>query len=177
MASTAASTTNSSPRCGKTCSSLERISLVSSKWRCRVNGGLTSLQYYGDGDETSLLNERGFRRFVVQAATKLGITGFIRRHSSSNVEIWYEGTEGEMDRFQALLAGWLRQELVGEVVVNSAEENYVHRRYNDFSIHRNFSNLATMGRRQGIVTGKFSEDLEMFEEVSVSSADTTEARS
>ena len=143
----------------------------------RVDGKLTTLQYSGCDDETSTLKaEKGFRRFVVLAANNLGITGFIQRRMKSDVEVFYEGTDDQMERFEELLSAWLKQELVGEVKVNSAEEGYVHRRYTDFGIHRNFTNLASARSRHGIINGDFSDDLELFEKQSVSSADTMEAR-
>jgi len=142
----------------------------------RVDGKMTTLQYSGCDETSTLQDEKGFRRFVVQAASKLGITGFIQRRTKSDVEVFYEGTDDQMERFQELLSKWLKQELVGEVKVNHTEEGYVHRRYPDFGIHRNFTNLASVRSRHGIINGEFSDDLEEFEKQSVSSADTMEAR-
>lgn len=142
-----------------------------------VNGSLTSLQWCGgDDDKSTLQDERGFRRFVVKAANSLGITGFILRYTKSNVELFYEGTDDQMASFGKLLAEWKRQGMVGEDLVKEAEDNYFHRHYADFSIHENFTNLASTGRRHGIVAGEFSDDLQHFEKQSVSSADSFSRR-
>jgi hypothetical protein len=83
-----------------------------------------------------------------------------------------------MAKFQELMSLWKAQNMMNSIVAchGASAEGYSYREYQDFSILPNHSRLAQLtGGRHGIVTGRYSDDLERLEKVSEYSADSTQA--
>jgi acylphosphatase len=147
-------------------------------WR-GINASLTSLQWCGPEVQVTLESSKGFRRFVVMSADILGITGWIRRHTCSDIQICYEGTEEQMVRFEKLINTWQDQGMIGEIenVPGPVSEGYTRRQNQGFSIHRNRSRTSELTRgRHGVVTGPYSDEMEKYEKTSEYSADSTQSR-
>ena len=106
-----------------------------------------------------LKNDGGFRKYALVNASTYGVSGFIWRHSLSNIKLVIEGTAEDIRGFDRFLEGCRVREMVESIMELHIATEMPSRRYTGFFIAK-----SRVSKRLPPTGGEFSEEDDGWDE-------------
>jgi hypothetical protein len=106
-----------------------------------------------------LKDDGGFRKYILVNASTYGVSGFIWRHSLSNIKLVIEGTAEDIRGFDSFLGVCCERKMVERISEVHAATEITSRRYTGFFIAK-----SRVSKQLPPTGGEFSEEDEGWDD-------------